>query len=77
MADIIIVFTSDNRGEYQRHEYGREGMVIYLTFPAGPTKYYWIPYEAGNIVVKRHYECYRFQDSCDSYNNEPKTVLVL
>lgn len=67
--------------QYQKHGYGREAMVKILeyirTFPAGPARYCWIPYEEDNIIAKKLYESYGFRDNGEIYNNEPITVLEL
>lgn len=67
--------------QYQNHGYGREAIVKILeyirTFPTGPAKYCWIPYEADNIVAKKLYESFGFRDNGEICDNEPITVLEL
>lgn len=67
--------------QYQNRGYGREAMARILefirTFPAGPARYCWIPYEADNLVAKRFYESFGFRDNGEICDNEPVTVLRL
>lgn len=65
----------------QNRGYGREAMARILefirTFPAGPARYCWIPYEADNLVAKKLYESFGFRDNGEICDNEPVTVLRL
>lgn len=65
----------------QNRGYGREAMARILefirTFPAGPARYCWIPYEADNLVAKKFYESFGFRDNGEICDNEPVTVLRL
>ncbi|GIP43451.1 N-acetyltransferase [Paenibacillus sp. J45TS6] len=67
--------------QYQNQGYAREAMKKILefirTFPAGPAKYCWIPYEADNVVAKKLYESFGFRENGEICDNEPITVLHL
>ena len=67
--------------QYQKRGYGRDAMKkileYILTFPVGHAQYCWIQYEADNIVAKKFYESFGFNDNGEISENEPVTVLKL
>lgn len=66
---------------YQNRGYGRKAMTKILefvrTFPAGPAKYCWIPYNADNLPAKKLYESFGFRENGEICNDEHINVLRL